>query len=143
MEPLELELPWPPTVNDHWQSRVAWSKRTGKAIVHRYLSGEGKRFRKNVQAALMACFQGLPPKLDGWLEDTITLYPPDRRIRDPDNYVKPIHDALAEAGLVHNDRQFARTTNGWQFGDAGEIVTRRGGRAVVVIGALPVAASLF
>jgi crossover junction endodeoxyribonuclease RusA len=46
----------------------------------------------------------LPGRLGLWLE----LYPPDRRVRDIDNPLKALLDALRAAGMFADDRQIKR-----------------------------------
>jgi crossover junction endodeoxyribonuclease RusA len=45
------------------------------------------------------------PKLTGNLSVQIDLYPPDRRMRDCDNSIKSVLDAMEHAGVYDNDSQ--------------------------------------
>lgn len=89
---LELHLPWPPTVN-HYYSH------TRNGI---YISKKGTQYRK---AIAESCFEqiGRKLKLNKKLMIICILYPPDRRIRDLDNYKKSFLDALTKAELWEDD----------------------------------------
>ncbi len=89
---IELELPFPPSVN-HYYRRVGY--RT-------LISREGRRFRERVCAHLAA--SGIRP-LSGPLRMVIEVYPPDRRARDIDNLQKGLLDSLEHGGLYRNDSQ--------------------------------------
>lgn len=45
---------------------------------------------------------------DNLLSIDIKLYPPDRRIRDIDNNLKPLFDSLVQANLMNDDHQIKR-----------------------------------
>ena len=94
---LELELPYPPSVNHYW-------RRVGARTL---ISRGGRAFRQSVCAILAA--RGIQP-MDGPLEVLIDVYPPDRRRRDIDNLQKALLDALAHGGAYHDDSQIARLT---------------------------------
>lgn len=86
-----LHLPFPPTINSYYFK--------GKII-----SSKGKLFREQV---IKECFEQSVSKLalDCRLEVTTILYPPDRRVRDLDNYLKALQDALSHAELWVDDVQ--------------------------------------
>jgi len=92
---IELELPYPPSVNHYW-------RRVGARTL---ISRGGRAFRTSVCSILAAC--GIQP-MDGPLELEIDVYPPDRRRRDLDNLQKALLDALAHGGAYHDDSQIAR-----------------------------------
>lgn len=94
---LELDLPYPPSVNHYWRQVGA---RT-------LISRGGRAFRQSVCSILAA--HGVRP-LDGPLEVAVDLFPPDRRRRDLDNALKSLLDALAHGGAYHDDSQTARLT---------------------------------
>jgi crossover junction endodeoxyribonuclease RusA len=89
---IELELPFPPSVNHYW-------RRVGARTL---ISRGGRHFRKTVVSILAS--RGVRP-LDGPLEVYIELYPPDRRRRDVDNSQKALLDALGQGGAYHDDSQ--------------------------------------
>ena len=89
---IELELPYPPSVNHYYRHG---GRRT-------LISREGRRYRERVIAVLAAA--GVRP-MDGPLELRIEVYPPDRRRRDLDNLLKCTQDSLAHAGVFEDDSQ--------------------------------------
>jgi Holliday junction resolvase RusA-like endonuclease len=89
---IELELPFPPSVNHYW-------RRVGARTL---ISRGGRLFRQQVVSILSD--RGVRP-LDGDLEVFIELYPPDRRRRDVDNSQKALLDALRQGGAYHDDSQ--------------------------------------
>jgi Holliday junction resolvase RusA-like endonuclease len=89
---LDLELPYPPSVNHYW-------RRVGPRTL---ISRGGRAFRRAVQATLAA--RGVQP-LTGRLAITIDVHPPDRRRRDLDNALKALLDALEHGGAYRDDAQ--------------------------------------
>ena len=89
---LELELPYPPSVNHYY-------RRVGPRTL---ISREGRRYRQRIVAILRAL--GVRP-IDGMLSVTVDFYPPDRRRRDLDNLQKCLWDALQHGGLYRDDSQ--------------------------------------
>ena len=92
---LHIELPFPPTVNSYY----GHNKRGIK-----YITKRGKAFRGEVREHCLEqnCY-GL--SLDYPLQFDVILYPPDRRTRDLDNYMKALQDALTEAKVWVDDSQ--------------------------------------
>lgn len=91
------ELPWPPSAN-HFQGQ-----RYGK----RFLSAKTKLFRLKVSDEVAK--SNLAPLAQA-LEVFIALYPPDKRKRDIDNYIKQTLDALQHAGVYEDDSQINKLT---------------------------------
>lgn len=89
---LEIELPYPPSVNHYY-------RRVGPRTL---ISRQGRRYRERVCAILRAL---AVTRLDGPLTMELELYPPDRRRRDLDNAQKGLWDALAHGGLYGDDSQ--------------------------------------
>jgi crossover junction endodeoxyribonuclease RusA len=87
---MEIELPFPPSVNHYW-------RRVGAKTL---ISREGRAFREEV---LKRCQGG--QKLMGGLGVRIWAHPPDRRRRDLDNLLKAPLDALQHGGLFEDDYQ--------------------------------------
>ena len=108
---IELELPFPPSVNHYY-------RHVGPRTL---ISREGRRFLEKVCALLAAA--GVRP-LTGLLRVEIEIYPPDYRRRDIDNLQKGLLDALEHGGAYQDDSQIEKLT-----------ITRcectRGGKAVV------------
>ncbi len=89
---IELELPFPPSVNHYY-------RRVGPRIL---ISREGRRFRERVCSLLAAT--GIRP-IAGPLRVEIEVYPPDRRRRDIDNVQKALLDALEHGRAFRDDSQ--------------------------------------
>ena len=87
-----LYLPWPPTVNHYY--KVA---RNGA----RYLDKRVKVFREEVCESIAEQCPGL--RLSDPIFMEVYLFPPDRRKRDLDNYMKGLLDGLTEAGMWDDD----------------------------------------
>ena len=89
---IQLELPYPPSVNHYW----------GQAGNHRFIGKKGKEFRERVMDAVN---EAKIQALEGRLAVHVALYPPDRRKRDIDNVLKSLLDACEHAGCYENDSQ--------------------------------------
>lgn len=94
---LELELPYPPSVNHYW-------RRVGARTL---ISRGGRAFREAVCSILAA--QGIRP-IAGPLVVEVTIHPPDKRRRDIDNIQKALLDALQHGGAYGDDSQIVRLT---------------------------------
>ena len=92
---VEVELPYPPSVNHYW-------RHVGSRV---HISAKGRAFRRKVRLTLRAL--DVRP-LDGALKVTVDLHPPDRRRRDVDNAMKALLDALEHGGAYHDDGQIDR-----------------------------------
>lgn len=119
---IELVLPWPPSVNAYWRSFVpkGWTR----ATVH--VSEDGKRYQEAVRC--LAEDLRIEP-LRGHLKLEVTFHPPDNRGHDLDNRLKPMIDALANAGAFENDVQIREIHA--KFGPVA-----KGGKAVVRVSTL-------
>jgi crossover junction endodeoxyribonuclease RusA len=91
---VNFSLPWPPTVNSYYV----------KAKRGVFISKAGITFRDACNSALneQMCL-GL--RLDYRLSVQVILYPPDKRCRDLDNYMKALLDALTHAKVWVDDEQ--------------------------------------
>ena len=89
-----LNLPFPPTVNSYY------------SITNRgkFISKRGTQFRKD---AMQACREQKVNNLalDDRFNVEVILYPPDKRVRDLDNYMKALLDAITHADLWVDDNQ--------------------------------------
>ena len=92
---LEIELPYPPSINHYW-------RRVGPRTL---ISREGRRFRQRVMAILAALH--IRP-LVGNLAVHVEVFPPDRRRRDLDNCLKSLLDAMEHGGAYADDSQIVR-----------------------------------
>ena len=110
---------WPPSVNKEWRNV------SGRAI----LSKPAREFRRAIKGHVFVMRnEGRLPKrkLTGKLSVSISLYPPDSRRRDIDNYVKNIFDSLTLADVWNDDNQVRKL-----FIEFGEPI-RGGGFRIVV-----------
>ena len=89
---IQLDLPYPPSVNHYW-------RRVGARTL---ISRGGRAFRQSVCSILAA--SDIQP-CAGALEVRIDLFPPDRRRRDVDNIQKALLDALEHGGAYFDDNQ--------------------------------------
>lgn len=90
--PLELDLPWPPSVNHYWL-------RYRHAVV---VAPEGRKYRAAAALAIRAQAPGARTMADR-LSVEIVAAPPDRRRRDLDNLPKAVLDALVAVRLIDDD----------------------------------------
>ncbi|HAR39359.1 MAG TPA: hypothetical protein DCS09_12725 [Porphyromonadaceae bacterium] len=95
MEAVAIELPFPPTINHYY-------RRNGAAT---FISEEGQMYRETVFGLLA---EAGVQTFRGKVSLTLDLHPPDRRIRDIDNYQKPLLDALEKGRAYNNDNQVKR-----------------------------------
>lgn len=97
---IHLALPWPPSVNTYWRSVTLPTKRGSRSCV--LLSERGRAYRKAVwEQTLQDGLTAFP--ISGRLKVTVYAYPPDRRVRDLDNLLKGLLDALAYAQVIEDD----------------------------------------
>ena len=88
---IELNLPYPPSVNTYWGFRGS----------RRFLTKTANDFKLIVNLASKRARFG-----DDKVGLEILLHAPDRRRRDIDNVLKPLIDALQAAGVFDDDGQF-------------------------------------
>jgi crossover junction endodeoxyribonuclease RusA len=93
MMPLEVTLPWPPSVNMYWRTV------SGRIII----SSDGRAYRKAVADQIL--IQRAQKHFDGPLRLTVGAHRPDNRRRDLDNLLKATLDSLAHAGVYEDDSQ--------------------------------------
>lgn len=93
---LELELPWPPSVNHYY-------RHVGPRVL---ISRDGRKYREIVAGIV---FQLGFSQLKGNISLHAQFYPPDKRRRDLDNVGgKVLLDTLQAAGLFKDDSQVKR-----------------------------------
>lgn len=90
MSTVFLELPIPPSVNTYW----------GFHGHQRFLTPKAKLFKQEVWLEVKKNFV---QKLASPLKVSIRLHFPDRRLRDIDNHIKSLLDALTQAGVWEDD----------------------------------------
>lgn len=89
---IELELPWPPSIN-----HMYWHRGN-----HKIIKTRGRQFRQDV--ADIVSDAGCTTQ-EGDLAMFVWVSPPDKRKRDLDNLLKAIQDSLQHAGCYDNDCQ--------------------------------------
>lgn len=95
---IHVRLPWPPSINHYWRSRV-----NGKRVTV-YLGPDGKRYRRDAVAAWLRSGSA-GRKLSGDIAVRLSLVFPDHHRRDIDNVCKAVLDAVAHAGGYQDDSQ--------------------------------------
>ena len=86
-----FRLPWPPTVNGYWGTRPSGGK---------FLTRKGKAYRQNALQAI-----GDVDTCGDSVAVVAIMSPPDKRVRDVDNYWKGLLDAMTAAGVWLDDSQ--------------------------------------
>ncbi|MEQ9941077.1 RusA family crossover junction endodeoxyribonuclease [Pectobacterium aroidearum] len=118
---MKLTLPFPPSVNTYWRSPSS-----GPLAGRHLVSAKGRTFRAQAIACVLEQLHRKPKAITTLVAVTITFYPPDRRTRDMDNYLKAPLDALTHAGVWTDDSQIKRMLLEW-----GPVT--KGGKAEIVI----------
>lgn len=95
---LELDLPWPPSVNTYWRHPSS-----GPLAGRHLISGKGRLYR-----ALVQNICHMQPNVAGAISVEIKAYPPDRRTRDLDNILKSLLDSLVHANIIADDSNIDR-----------------------------------
>ena len=90
---LELELPFPPSVNTYWRRRGS----------RYFITEKGKQYRDSVRWIVKSAPRR--SSLVGNLEVHLAVLMPDKRRRDLDNLLKAPLDALEHAGVYEDDSQ--------------------------------------
>ncbi|MFQ1679186.1 RusA family crossover junction endodeoxyribonuclease [Pantoea dispersa] len=100
---MKLTLPFPPSVNTYWRN-------IRKGVL---ISASGRSFRSNALADIMEQLRRAPEPITVNVAVSVILYPPDKRPRDLDNYLKAAFDSLTHAGVWVDDKQIKRFTVEW------------------------------
>lgn len=108
METLTLSLPFPPSVNAYWRA-----PNRGPLKGRHMVSAKGRAYQAETCAAIFEQLRPRPHTLVGPVSVIVTLYPPDRRRRDLDNFNKALFDALTRAGIWQDDSQIKRLLLEW------------------------------
>ena len=97
---VKMELPWPPSVNHYWRSKVII--KNGRTMPIVYVAKKGKAYQKAVRGIINTRWPHLRPT-EKRVIIVITAIMPDRRKRDLDNILKAAKDALTHAGFWADD----------------------------------------
>lgn len=87
-----LNLPWVPSYGTYY-------RQTQRS---KYITDKGKKYRELV-AAECASQSAMNLRIESNVEFSVIMYPPDRRIRDFDNHLKALQDALTHCGVWVDD----------------------------------------
>lgn len=90
---VEIELPWPPSINSYWRRQGA----------RYFISKKGQQFRSDT-VYLCHKFKGMFCD-NQRLAVIIHAYPPDKRRRDIDNILKGLLDSFEHAQIFGDDSQ--------------------------------------
>lgn len=105
---MKLVLPFPPSVNTYWRA-----PNKGPLAGRHMVSADGRKYQSAACAAIIEQLRRLPKPSAELAAVEITLYPPDARRRDLDNYNKALFDALTHAGVWEDDSQVMRMLVEW------------------------------
>lgn len=93
-EDIEFALPFPPSVNSYYTH-------TRNGI---FIGKKGVQYRKDSSLCIVEQLGDIDT-ISEPLHMEVVLYPPDRRKRDLDNYMKCLLDAITHAQLWEDDSQ--------------------------------------
>lgn len=96
MKEWKLKLPYPPSINNYYK----------RALTGVYLSKKASNFREEVRLTYLVSRQ--KSFGDKKISMAVDLYPPDKQIRDIDNVLKGLLDAMQYATIYENDSQIKR-----------------------------------
>lgn len=105
---IELVFPFPPSVNTYWRSPTS-----GPLSGRHLISVKGRQFRVEAIARVLEQLRRLPKPIKCDVNVSLRLYPPDRRARDLDNYLKAALDAITHARIWNDDKQVKRLNVEW------------------------------
>jgi crossover junction endodeoxyribonuclease RusA len=106
---IELELPFPPSVNTYWRNF------NGRMLI----SKKGREYRQLVADQVL--LQKGAKHYVGKIKMTIEAWRPDERRRDLDNLLKAPLDALTHAGVYVDDHLIVDLRIFWADGKGGRI----------------------
>lgn len=108
MSQLELTLPFPPSVNTYWRHVDKGN------FVQTLISANGRKFKKLASEMARRQFRGMSiAAFSHPVSVKIRFYPPDKRVRDLDNYLKALLDAITEGGIWVDDRLVHELNLAW------------------------------
>ena len=93
MESVHLEVSWPPSLNNYYM-------RSKRGV---FIKSKGKEYRRLIAEDLQEQI-GVLVSIEEPVLVSAILYPPDKRVRDLDNHMKALQDALTFNGFWDDDR---------------------------------------
>lgn len=106
---IELELPFPPSVNTYWRNF------NGRMLI----SKKGREYRQAVADQVL--IQRGARHYQGKIKMTIEAWRPDERKRDLDNLLKAPLDALTHAGVYLDDHLIVHLSIFWADDKGGKL----------------------
>jgi len=104
---VSFTLPFPPSINNYYKSWVGkkLAVKNGKAYYKDIVKFARKTKTKNyIDSCIFEIYQQKVPKFHGKVKMLREFYPPDdKKIRDEDNHVKAINDAIKKAKIIPDD----------------------------------------
>jgi len=95
---ITLYLPYPPSINNYW---IASGHR-------RFISQRGRDFKASVSSYVIE--QNIPKLGTIQVNIDIILRPRSKKLMDIDNCIKPILDAIQDAGVIDDDVQVTKVS---------------------------------
>lgn len=92
MSEIYLNLPWVPAYGSYYK----------QTLRSKYITDRGRGYREAV-AIESAAQNALNLRIESNIEFSVIMYPPDKRIRDFDNHLKALQDALTHCGVWVDD----------------------------------------
>lgn len=125
---IEIELPYPPSVNNYKSVGRTIRTTKGKIYQQRVNTNETKMFYYEVWLAIknLNAIKRIPMPIQSIISIEVYLHPPDKRKRDIDNVLKALIDSLVKGGLLQDDSQINKL-----LVEKREIV--RGGKVILKI----------
>ena len=117
---LIFKLPYPPSVNTYWRNF------RGRMVI----SKRGREFKKYVSEYVIE--NNIEKLGDAKLWVSMVLYPRGKRLMDIDNCIKPVLDALQDAGVFDDDQQVEMLSI-----KRGEVI--KGGGISIIVSVTPLA----
>lgn len=92
MRQYKYVVPWPPSINSLYFQ--------GKSHGQKFLSKKGKEYKQSMKYLLAS--DDMDP-ITYPIRIRIELFPPNKAVRDLDNYIKPILDGLKFVEIIEDD----------------------------------------
>lgn len=107
---IELELPYPPSVNHYKKLGGLGLTKSGKMYQKRINTDETNKFYYDVWIKIrtLKATEGLKSFDKAIISVDVYVYPPDARKRDIDGILKVLLDSMQKGGLYDDDNQIAR-----------------------------------